>query len=246
MKQWTETNKGENQPRTKEKIPDSESNSLVEELSSRNCECSKAGDFLLEQEVGEDNFKVDLAFHPFNLEPRDDGQAQDDDDDDDGDDDGDGDDDMNKAKTIARIVSPKTKALHRAVPNKRQQQGGGLLDYRQASVARDSSSEGLGIHFGQDRLVWGSSKPLPVGYGIKKLQIQWVAEDDKVGTDMLEEKITAFEDYVLSMECGSFQQNVSGDSFWNKTIAAGKRRTVSKDWNTLHRITELEGTLEVF
>ncbi|KAL4839615.1 hypothetical protein H8958_005594 [Nasalis larvatus] len=41
-----------------------------------------------------------------------------------------------------------------------------------------------------DGLVWGSSKLVP------KLQIQYVVEDDKVGTDMLEEQIAAFEDYV--------------------------------------------------
>uniref|UniRef100_A0A2K5E0I2 Translation elongation factor EF1B beta/delta subunit guanine nucleotide exchange domain-containing protein n=1 Tax=Aotus nancymaae TaxID=37293 RepID=A0A2K5E0I2_AOTNA len=45
-----------------------------------------------------------------------------------------------------------------------------------------------------DSLVWGSSKLVPLGNGIKKLQIQCVVEDDEVGTDMLEEQITAFED----------------------------------------------------
>uniref|UniRef100_A0A670YKF4 Elongation factor 1-beta n=2 Tax=Pseudonaja textilis TaxID=8673 RepID=A0A670YKF4_PSETE len=57
-----------------------------------------------------------------------------------------------------------------------------------------------------DGLVWGSSKLVPVGYGIKKLQIQCVVEDDKVGTDMLEEKITAFEDYVQSMDVAAFNK----------------------------------------
>lgn len=47
-----------------------------------------------------------------------------------------------------------------------------------------------------DGLLWGTSKLVPVGYGIKKLQIACVVEDDKVGTDMLEEEITKFEDYV--------------------------------------------------
>lgn len=47
-----------------------------------------------------------------------------------------------------------------------------------------------------DGLLWGTSKLVPVGYGIKKLQIACVVEDDKVGTDMLEEEITNFEDYV--------------------------------------------------
>ena len=39
-----------------------------------------------------------------------------------------------------------------------------------------------------DGLVWGSSKLVPVGYGIKKFQIQCVVEDDKLGTDMLESR----------------------------------------------------------
>lgn len=42
------------------------------------------------------------------------------------------------------------------------------------------------------------AKLVPVGYGIKKLQITCVIEDDKVGTEDLEEKITAFEDLVSS------------------------------------------------
>ncbi|XP_040213232.1 elongation factor 1-beta [Rana temporaria] len=57
-----------------------------------------------------------------------------------------------------------------------------------------------------DGLLWGSSKLVPVGYGIKKLQIQCVVEDDKVGTDILEEKITAFEDYVQSMDVAAFNK----------------------------------------
>ncbi len=47
-----------------------------------------------------------------------------------------------------------------------------------------------------DGLLWGASKLVPVGYGIKKLQISCVVEDDKVGTDILEEEITKFEDFV--------------------------------------------------
>lgn len=47
-----------------------------------------------------------------------------------------------------------------------------------------------------DGLVWGASKLVPVGYGIRKLQIQCVVEDDKVGTDLLEEEITKFEEHV--------------------------------------------------
>uniref|UniRef100_A0A3B5AXP8 Elongation factor 1-delta-like n=1 Tax=Stegastes partitus TaxID=144197 RepID=A0A3B5AXP8_9TELE len=55
-----------------------------------------------------------------------------------------------------------------------------------------------------DGLLWGTSKLVPVGYGIKKLQIACVVEDDKVGTDILEEEITKFEDYVSSVQYTCF------------------------------------------
>merc|ERR1711976_960464 len=57
-----------------------------------------------------------------------------------------------------------------------------------------------------DGLLWGASKLVPVGYGIKKLQICCVVEDDKVGTDFLEEEITAFEDYVQSVDIAAFNK----------------------------------------
>uniref|UniRef100_A0A8C5PWE0 Elongation factor 1-beta n=1 Tax=Leptobrachium leishanense TaxID=445787 RepID=A0A8C5PWE0_9ANUR len=57
-----------------------------------------------------------------------------------------------------------------------------------------------------DGLVWGSSKLVPVGYGIKKLQITCVVEDDKVGTGLLEERTTAFEDFVQSMDVAAFKK----------------------------------------
>lgn len=54
-----------------------------------------------------------------------------------------------------------------------------------------------------DGLTWGGSKLVPVGYGIRKLQIQCVVEDDKVGTDLLEEEITKFEDHVSGWKAQS-------------------------------------------
>merc|ERR1712241_839847 len=44
-----------------------------------------------------------------------------------------------------------------------------------------------------DGLVWGASKLVEVGYGIKKLQIMCVVEDLKVSIDELQEKIEGFE-----------------------------------------------------
>ncbi|CAF1608989.1 unnamed protein product [Adineta ricciae] len=57
-----------------------------------------------------------------------------------------------------------------------------------------------------DGLVWGQSKFLPVAFGVKKLQIGCVVEDDKIGTDFLEEKICEFEDYVQSVDIVSFNK----------------------------------------
>merc|ERR1711988_1630998 len=41
-------------------------------------------------------------------------------------------------------------------------------------------------------LVWGASKLVPVGYGINKLQVMCVVEDEKVSIDELSEKICEF------------------------------------------------------
>jgi len=57
-----------------------------------------------------------------------------------------------------------------------------------------------------DGLLWGASKLVAVGYGIKKLQICCVVEDDKVGTDFLEEEITALEEYVQSVDVAAFNK----------------------------------------
>ena len=52
----------------------------------------------------------------------------------------------------------------------------------------------------QDGLVWGSSTLIPVGFGIKKLQITLVVEDDKVSLEELQEQIEEFEDFVQSTD----------------------------------------------
>jgi len=57
-----------------------------------------------------------------------------------------------------------------------------------------------------DGLVWGAAKLVPLAYGIKKLQILCVIEDDKVSTDDLEDSITAFEDHVQSMDIAAFNK----------------------------------------
>lgn len=57
-----------------------------------------------------------------------------------------------------------------------------------------------------DGLLWGAAKLVPLAYGIKKLQINCVIEDDKISTDFLEEEITKFEDYVQSMDVAAFNK----------------------------------------
>ncbi|KAJ1369295.1 Elongation factor 1-delta [Parelaphostrongylus tenuis] len=58
-----------------------------------------------------------------------------------------------------------------------------------------------------DGLVWGGGKLIPVGYGIKKLQIISVIEDDKVSVDDLVEKITGdFESHVQSVDIVAFNK----------------------------------------
>lgn len=57
-----------------------------------------------------------------------------------------------------------------------------------------------------DGLLWGAAKLVPVGYGIKKLQICCVIEDDKVSVDELQEKLQDFEDFVQSVDIAAFNK----------------------------------------
>ena len=55
-------------------------------------------------------------------------------------------------------------------------------------------------------LTWGVSKLVPLAYGIKKLQIVCVVEDDKVSIDWLQEEIQSNEDLVQSVDIAAFQK----------------------------------------
>jgi len=57
-----------------------------------------------------------------------------------------------------------------------------------------------------DGLLWGASKLVPLAYGIKKLQIVTVIEDDKVSVEELTEKIEAIEDLVQSVDIAAFNK----------------------------------------
>jgi elongation factor 1-beta len=58
----------------------------------------------------------------------------------------------------------------------------------------------------KDGLVWGASKLVDVGFGIKKLQINLVVEDEKVSTTELEEEIQELEDWVQSTDIAAMQK----------------------------------------
>jgi len=62
------------------------------------------------------------------------------------------------------------------------------------------------LSIAQDGLVWGGHKLVPVGFGIKKLQINVVIEDDKVSLDDLQATIEEFEDYVQSTDIVAMQK----------------------------------------
>ena len=52
----------------------------------------------------------------------------------------------------------------------------------------------------KDGLVWGASQLVAIGFGIKKLQINLVVEDEKVSLDELQQQIEEFEDHVQSTD----------------------------------------------
>lgn len=50
------------------------------------------------------------------------------------------------------------------------------------------------------------AKLVPLAYGIHKLQISCVVEDDKVSVDWLVEQIQELEDYVQSVDIAAFNK----------------------------------------
>merc|ERR1711974_450550 len=73
------------------------------------------------------------------------------------------------------------------------------LDELEAMI-RETYPGGLEV-FG---LAWGAAKRVPIGYGIKKLQILCTIYDDKVSSDDLEDIIMSFEDHVQSVDFASW------------------------------------------
>ncbi|KAI1082786.1 hypothetical protein F5B20DRAFT_530348 [Whalleya microplaca] len=58
----------------------------------------------------------------------------------------------------------------------------------------------------KDGLVWGRSQLVPVGFGIKKLQINLVVEDEKISVTELQEEVEGIEEYVQSSDVAAMQK----------------------------------------
>jgi len=102
----------------------------------------------------------------------------------------------------------------KAYADKKQAKGPGpiakssvVLDVKPWDDETDMSEiERLVRTIGMEGLVWGASKLVPLAYGIKKLQIMCVVEDEKVSIDLLTETITEFEDFVQSVDVAAFNK----------------------------------------
>ncbi|KAG4076995.1 hypothetical protein HA402_015982 [Bradysia odoriphaga] len=57
-----------------------------------------------------------------------------------------------------------------------------------------------------DGLLWGAAKLIPLAFGIHKLSISCVVEDDKVSIDWLTEEIEKNEDIVQSVDVAAFNK----------------------------------------
>jgi len=137
--------------------------------------------------------------------------AKDDDDDDDDDDDFDlfGDDGEDDDEEAERVKAERVKAYEAKKANKPKvvAKSSLVLEVKPWDDETDlKEMERLVRTIEIDGLLWGASKLVPVGYGINKLQIGAVIEDEKVRTDDLEEQITGFEDYVQSMDIAAFNK----------------------------------------
>lgn len=57
-----------------------------------------------------------------------------------------------------------------------------------------------------DGLLWGTSKLSPVAFGVHKLTISCVVEDEKVSIDWLTEEIEKIDELVQSVDVAAFNK----------------------------------------
>merc|ERR1712038_1229074 len=135
--------------------------------------------------------------------------ADDDEDDDDDDDDLFGSDDEEESAEQERIKAERVAAYQARKANKKVviAKSNIVLDVKPWDDETDMAEMERQVRsIEADGLLWGAAKLVAIGYGIKKLQISCVVEDDKISTDFLEESITANEDLVQSVDIAAFNK----------------------------------------
>merc|ERR1712186_30939 len=131
--------------------------------------------------------------------------------DDDDDDDVDlfGSSDEEESEEKKRITEERLKAYHEKKSKKPQviAKTSVLLDVKPWDDETDHDQMLASVKsIEMDGLLWGASKLIPIGYGIKKLQVMCTVEDDKVSVEELTEKIEEFEDFVQSCDVNAMNK----------------------------------------
>jgi len=131
------------------------------------------------------------------------------DDDDDEDVDLFGSDDEEESEEKKRITEERLKAYHAKKAKKPQviAKTSVLLDVKPWDDETDHDAMLASVKsIEMDGLLWGASKLIPIGYGIKKLQVMCTVEDEKVSVEELTEKIEEFEDFVQSCDVNAMNK----------------------------------------
>merc|ERR1712071_362368 len=81
-----------------------------------------------------------------------------------------------------------------------------ILDIKPWDDETDMKVENRVREIVADGLLWGAAKLVPLAYGIMKLQITTVVEDDKISVDWLVETIQEIEDLVQSVDIAAFNK----------------------------------------
>merc|ERR1712059_77319 len=120
-----------------------------------------------------------------------------------------GSDDEEESAEKQRITEERLKAYHEKKAKKPQviAKTSVLLDVKPWDDETDHAAMLAAVKsIEMEGLLWGASKLVPIGYGIKKLQVMCTVVDDKVSVEELQEKIEAFEDFVQSCDVSAMNK----------------------------------------
>jgi len=120
-----------------------------------------------------------------------------------------GSDDEEESAEKQRITEERLKAYHEKKAKKPQviAKTSVLLDVKPWDDETDHDAMLASVKsIEMDGLLWGASKLIPIGYGIKKLQVMCTVEDEKVSVEELTEKIEEFEDFVQSCDVNAMNK----------------------------------------